>query len=100
MKWSRGLSTSPLVCSLLTVFLCGSDLELGAQSAGTFRVTSSMITPRTAHTATLLPNGKVLIAGGQTPRCCVPPTIFSSAELYDPATGTFMATGDMTTLRT
>jgi len=58
-----------------------------------------MATARIGHTATLLPNGKVLIAGGQTPGCCVKPLIFSSAELYDPSTGSFSATGEMTTPR-
>lgn len=39
---------------------------------------------RAAHTATLLPNGRILVAGGTTGT-----TPLSSAELYDPATGAF-----------
>ena len=48
-----------------------------------------MSTNRYFHTATLLPNGKVLIAGGYND------SPHSSAELYDPATGTWTATGAM-----
>jgi hypothetical protein len=69
-----------------------------AQSAGSFTATGSMITPRFRHTATLLPGGKVLIAGGVT-FCSLgdPPCISAgNAELYDPVTGTFAAIGNMT----
>ena len=47
------------------------------------------------HTATLLPNGKVLVAGGTNSGA-----VLSSAELYDPATGTWTATGSLGTART
>lgn len=46
-----------------------------------FVPTGSMSTARLAHTGTLLPNGKVLIAGGGD-------GTLASAEIYDPATGT------------
>ena len=48
----------------------------------------------TDHTATLLPNGKVLVAGGNNGS-----GILASAELYDPASGTWTATGSLNTAR-
>ena len=55
--------------------------------------TGSLFTARSRHTATLLPNGKVLVAGGNNGPA------LSSAELYDPATGTWTATGSLGTAR-
>jgi hypothetical protein len=54
-----------------------------------------MTTPRFDQTATLLLNGQVLIAGGSG-ATGIP---LASAELYNPATSTFAATGSMTTAR-
>src|SRR5437667_9547124 len=53
-----------------------------------FVITGSLATARNGHTATLLPNGKVLIAGGRNGHSGL-----ASAELYDPASGTWSATG-------
>ena len=47
------------------------------------------------HTATVLDGGKVLIAGGVDDNS----NVLSTAEIYDPATGRFTATGSMTTPR-
>ena len=47
------------------------------------------------HTATLLPNGKVLVAGGYR----LQRLDLASAELYDPASGTWTATGSLATAR-
>jgi hypothetical protein len=70
-----------------------------AQSPGTFTPTGNMLTPRLVHTATLLPDGRVLIAGGWFTDADGRLISTNSAELYDPATGTFAATGSMTTAR-
>jgi len=61
----------------------------------TFAPTGSMTTARLQHTATLLQNGKVLIAGGMVSNS----SGLASAELYDPVTGTFTPTENMTTRR-
>jgi hypothetical protein len=57
-----------------------------------------MSTPRYLHTATLLPNGKVLLAGGNRDPL-ISDGFLASAELYDPATETFTPVGDMSTPR-
>jgi len=72
-----------------------------AQIPGTFTGTGSMITPRFRHTATVLPDGKVLIAGGNV-SCAlgyVPCTHATIAELYDPTSGSFNSAGAMNTIQ-
>ena len=59
-----------------------------------FASTGSLNTARYAHTATLLNNGMVLMAGGVGSV-----TFLASAELYDPTIGTFTATGSLSTPR-
>ena len=56
---------------------------------------SNMLITRADHTATLLPNGKVLIAGGAQYNN----TVTGESELYDPATNTWSPTGSMNVAR-
>jgi hypothetical protein len=72
--------------------------ELYDPATNTFTATGSLTSARESHTATLLANGKVLIVGGHRGRRPTI-TIYSSAEIYDPATGRFTATGNMTRIR-
>jgi hypothetical protein len=70
--------------------------EVYDPASRTFAVTAGLMTTgRIGHTATLLPNGKVLVAGGEDASF----TATASAELYDPSSGTFSATGPMTVPR-
>jgi N-acetylneuraminic acid mutarotase len=80
------------------VLLTGADAELYNPSTGTWTVTGIMTTARYNAAGTLLPNDKVLIAGG-IDRNCVSNCTLASAELYEPSTGTWSLTGSMTTPR-
>ena len=56
--------------------------------------TSGFLQPRAYHTATLLPNGKVLMAGGSGTWGALP-GLTSTAEIYDPVTDTFTWTANL-----
>lgn len=64
--------------------------ELFDPATQTFTLLSDMNEPRNGHTATLLPNGQVLIAGGWGRNGRT-----STAEIFDPQTGRFEYTGSM-----
>lgn len=70
--------------------------ELYDPTTGTFKPTGSMATARTFHTATLLADGRVLITGGEPAAWSSSGPFTASAEIYDPHTGKFTATGSMT----
>jgi len=64
---------------------------------GTFTSTGSMATGRAGFTATLLCDGRVLVAGGISGSPLS--TFLASAEVYNPATGAFAPTGAMAAAR-
>ncbi len=76
--------------------------ELYDPRTGAFSETGAMTTGRVSHTATWLGSlresgsmaGEILIAGGRTAD-----GVSASAEVYDPAAGTFSAVGQMTAAR-
>ena len=71
------------LAALAMLFVAGWALPAQAASlspGGTWQPTGSMISPRIAHVAALMQNGKVLVAGGFDGT-----NILASAEIYDPA---------------
>jgi hypothetical protein len=83
------LITGGLNCTSGCVYL--NAAELYDPVAGTFSRTGNLGAGRSVHTATLLANGKVLIAGGTSDGT----NPIANAELYDSATGFFTQTGAM-----
>src|SRR5438034_447452 len=83
-----------LPSALAGIVLTGALSLARSAQANSWIPSASMSTGRYVHSATLLPNGQVLVAGGFRSG-----DVTSSAELYDPATGTWTPTASMTTAR-
>jgi len=78
------------------------DAEIYHAADGTFSAPIAMTSAQVDATATLLPNGQVLIAGGTRLTPSGPgfvQTAINVAELFDPTSSTFTATGSMNTAR-
>jgi hypothetical protein len=77
--------------------------ELYDPVTGAFSPAGIMTTGRLGHTATLLPNGRVLIAGGYFDYACSQTCLgyegLKSAEIYDPVSGSFSSTDPMLATR-
>jgi hypothetical protein len=116
---SRAVYTAPATAGTSHVVLVGETIEtdpygepyleidatatitvLPEAKPGTFINTGSMTTARGPFTATLLHDGRVLIAGGDNSIVTGDgKSSPSTAEIYDPATGAFTATGNLTASR-
>ncbi len=106
LAWGRRLHTATLLPSGKVLVVGGygmtgvtttgtlASAELFDPATGKWTTTGSLASARLGHTATLLPSGKVLVAGGTAG-----PTALASTELYDPATGTWTTTGSLGTGR-
>lgn len=84
------------------VYLLGGSTRIGRASFNghnTWSPASALLTTRASHTATLLQDGRVLVAGGYTGQCgpnsCSSRQALSSAEIYDPKTDTWSTAGNM-----
>jgi hypothetical protein len=104
MNSARSGHTATLLSSGKVLIAGGRQTWYGAPSAkqeeifdpatASFTYTGNLITARMYHTAILIPNGKVLLAGGSnsTPG-------MNSAEIFDPTTGTFSSTANMNSIK-
>ena len=87
LRAKLGLSLLTVFCTLVLLALA----TLAPAAPGQLAPTGTTAIARFAHTATLLENNKVLIAGGMERNG----VWLDSAELYDPASGQFSAAGQM-----
>ena len=80
---------SPARTAFVTAFFLVTTLSFA------WTPTGSMHTARASHTATVLPNGHVLVAGGTGDSIGA----LASSELYNPASGTWSSTAEMNDAR-
>jgi hypothetical protein len=73
--------------------------EVWHADTGTWTEVAPMADARTGHAAVVLGNGKVLVVGGSVPTGRDTEAALAFCELYDPATGTWAPTGNLTVPR-
>lgn len=90
-----GTTNSDVMTSGQAVDPTTQTAEIYDPGSGTFSATGATVAPRMGHAAAVLADGRVLITGGLDTDQETPESFARSAEIYDPAAGTFTATGDM-----
>ena len=106
MTTERGAHAASLLASGKVLVAGGSNpgsvlssAELYDPASGQWTTTGSMTTPRWEFLkSTSLPDGNVLVAGGNV-AADVPNVFLSTAEVYDPTSGTWKANGSMASAR-
>lgn len=109
LSWPRNSQTATMLPNGKVLIAGGSyddpygdhtwdSAELYDSASGTWTLTGKLITSRTSHTATLLPNGEVLVVGGVTNTGFVFGTL-GSAELYDQTSELWTKAASLTTAR-
>jgi hypothetical protein len=76
-----------------------SSAELYDPQTNSWSLAASMRTARASHTATLLADGRVLVAGGIAASAADPGTALPTVELYDPAANAWTAAAPMPSAR-
>jgi N-acetylneuraminic acid mutarotase len=81
-----------MISTLGLLMLVGCNAATTQPTPSAWTATAGMADFHVDHTATLLLDGRVLVAGGDG-------SAAAAAELYDPVSGTWSATGSLTTAR-
>jgi N-acetylneuraminic acid mutarotase len=80
--------------TLLLSLTFGTSIFSLAAASGTWTAIANMHNARESHTATLLSNGNVVVAGGQNNG-----NVIANTEVYSPTTGGWTASGNLNTAR-
>src|SRR3974390_1205854 len=95
MRSYRVACTTVLAVSGFVTLFLATQTKPSGSSAGSVVAVAPMVEPRSGHSSTLLPDGRVLIAGGMRRN----QDFYRSAELFDPTTSRFRKSGEMNMAR-